>query len=53
MNNWVQLTKILANDGAAQDGFGNSVAIYGGAAAIGAKHDDEKSTNSGSAHIFT
>ena len=47
-----QLAKLLANDGAAGDSFGLSVAISGATAIVGAYRDDDKGTNSGSAYLF-
>ena len=55
-NQWTQQAKLTAGDGAANDLFGFSVAIAGGAtgelALIGAKWDDDAGTNSGSAYLF-
>ena len=48
-------TQILfASDGAASDNFGNSIAISGdgNVVLVGAQYDDDKGTDSGSAHIF-
>ncbi len=45
-------TKLVANDGAAYDGFGKSVAIAGGMIAIGAWDDDDNGPGSGSAYVF-
>ena len=47
-----QLFKLLANDGAARDYFGGSVAVSGNIAVIGAESDDDRGTSSGSAYIF-
>jgi len=47
-----QLHKLTASDGAASDEFGYSVAISGNYAIVGARNDDDKGTNSGSAYIF-
>ena len=44
--------KQLAADGAADDQFGYSVAINGVHAVVGAYHDDDNASNSGSAYIF-
>ncbi len=50
---WVQHAKLLPADGAAGDHFGNSVAIYGNTAVVGAPDDDiSGSANAGSAYIF-
>jgi len=47
-----QLFKLLAPDGIVQDYFGESVAISGTIAAIGAPYDDDNGANSGSVYIF-
>ncbi len=50
---WVQMAKLLANDGKAVDMFGYSVAISGDTALVGAVHgDDENISNIGSAYLF-
>ncbi len=49
---WTQAVKLLAEDGAAEDWFGESVSISGGAAIIGAYGHDDNGANSGSAYIF-
>ena len=54
--NPVQIAKLLANDGAAHDQFGISVAISDApgqeAAIVAAHHDDDNGKNSGSAYVF-
>lgn len=50
--NWTQQAKLLASDGAEQDGFGFSVSLSGDTALIGAWHDDDKASDSGSAYVF-
>jgi hypothetical protein len=47
-SSWVEETKLFASDGEEYDYFGNSVAIFGDTAVIGAHWDDGK----GSAYIF-
>ena len=47
-----QLFKLLANDGAAEDSFGVSVAISGTIAIVGAPRDDDNGDQSGSAYLF-
>ena len=47
-----QIAKLLANDGAANDWFGWSVAISGITAIVGAHFDDDDGTSSGSAYLF-
>ena len=50
---WTQVAKLTADDGAADDYFGSSVSIDGDTVVIGAKFDDDKGSNSGSAYVFT
>ncbi len=50
--NWKQQAKLIAGDGAAGDGFGNAVSIYGTTAVVGAPKDDDDGSNSGSAYVF-
>ena len=47
-----QVAKLLASDGTASDNFGNSVAISGHTAVIGAPRDDDLGSNSGAAYVF-
>ena len=47
-----QIAKLLANDGAAEDWFGRSVAISGATAIVGAYQDDDNGLSSGSAYLF-
>jgi len=47
-----QLFKLLPSDGAVNDFFGNSVAVSGNTAVIGALFDDDNGTDSGSAYAF-
>ncbi len=47
-----QLAKLLPDDGAEHDDFGISVAISGATAIVGAFHDDDNGSNSGSAYLF-
>jgi hypothetical protein len=48
----VQIAKLTASDGAAGDLFGQSVAISGTTAIVGARGDGDNGTNSGSAYLF-
>ncbi len=50
---WGQQDKLTADDGAADDAFGSSVAISGDTVIVGAHHDDDKGNSSGSAYVFT
>ncbi len=47
-----QIAKLLASDGAVGDFFGNSVAISGETAIVGAWFDDDNGDFSGSAYLF-
>ena len=47
-----QLFKLLADDGAADDNFGLSVAISGTTAIVGAWWHDDNGSDSGSAYLF-
>jgi len=51
-DNWGQVKKLTASDGAELDNFGLSVAIYGDTAIIGAPLDDIVSFEQGSAYVF-
>jgi hypothetical protein len=50
---WIEKQKLLASDSTALDEFGISVSISGNLAIVGARIDDDKGMNSGSAYIFT
>jgi hypothetical protein len=47
-----QILKLTAGDGAADDRFGESVAVSGTTAIIAARFDDDNGSNSGSAYLF-
>ena len=47
-----QIAKLTATDAAAGDWFGLSLAINGNTALLGAAHDDDDGSNSGSAYLF-
>jgi len=47
-----QLAKLTADDAAANDFFGISVAISGNTAIVGARSDDDAGSSSGSAYLF-
>ena len=50
---WIEKSKLLAFDGAAEDRFANSVAVAGDLALVGASGDDNKHGQSaGSAYLF-
>ena len=51
-NNWGQVAKLTASDGAASDEFGFSVAAAGVTIVIGVSYDDDNFSNSGSAYVF-
>ena len=48
----VQVTKLVAEDGADNDFFGFSTALSGDTAVIGALRDDDSGLDSGSVHVF-
>jgi len=47
-----QIKRIIAADGAVADGFGNSVSIDGNIAVVGAQLDDDNGDASGSVYIY-
>jgi len=47
-----ELRKLTASDGAAEDYFGEAVAISGNRAIVGAWYDDDAGEKSGSAYVF-
>lgn len=49
---WSQQAKLIASDGDDNDNFGNSVAIRGDTAVIGANRDEPKGIDSGSVYVF-
>jgi hypothetical protein len=49
---WVEVAKIAAADGAADDAFGGSVSVSGDVAMVGAQGDDDLGVDSGSAYVF-
>jgi hypothetical protein len=51
-SDWIQLTKLLASDGAMNDSFGRSVSIEGDYIIIGSFQDDDNGSNSGAAYIY-
>jgi len=52
-SSWTQQDKLTASDGAASDNFGNSVAISGDYALVGANGDNSGANlNQGSAYVF-
>jgi hypothetical protein len=50
---WVEQAKLTAADGVESDYFGESVAIEGNTAIVGAYGDGDKGNSSGSVYIFT
>ncbi len=49
---WSAQAKLTPDDGAADDEFGNSVAVSGKTVVIGAHYDNDNGDNSGSAYVF-
>ena len=52
VDNWGEVKKLTASDGAAGDIFGNAVALSGDTALVGARLDDDNGADSGSAYLF-
>ena len=52
IDGWEQVAKLVANDAAAGDLFGTSVALSAGTVLIGAEGDDDAGSDSGSAYVF-
>ncbi|MFC1968587.1 Ig-like domain-containing protein, partial [Chloroflexota bacterium] len=51
-DNWGEVQKLTASDGAAFDGFGYSVSVSGDTIVVGAGGDDDNGNGSGSAYVF-
>ena len=51
--NWRQQAKLIADDGAMGNAFGQSIVISGDTIIIGAPHDDDKGSDSGSVYVFS
>ena len=49
---WLEVAKLTASDGAADDLFGDSVSLSGDRALVGAYLDDDLGTSSGSAYVY-
>ncbi len=49
---WGQVVKLIADDGQGGDLFGCSVSINGDVVVVGARNDDAKGPDSGSAYVF-
>jgi hypothetical protein len=49
---WEERAKLLPADGAPNDRFGYSAALFRGTAVLGAIFDDDRGFNSGSAYVF-
>ena len=49
---WLEVDKLTASDGAADDWFGRSVSLSGDRALVGARYDDDLGEDSGSAYVF-
>ena len=49
---WLEVDKLTASDGAADDAFGISVSLSGDHALVGANGDDALGSASGSAYVF-
>ena len=51
-DNWGQVTKLTASDAQAGDAFGNSVAVSGDTAIVGAPLEDAEGSDVGAAYVF-
>jgi hypothetical protein len=51
-DDWVQLPKLAASDGALDDALGSSVALSADTALVGAPHNDEMGDDAGAAYVF-
>ncbi|MFC1971660.1 PKD domain-containing protein, partial [Chloroflexota bacterium] len=51
-SSWTQQAKLTASDNAAGDQFGQSVAVSGDSAVVGAFYDDDNGADSGSVYVF-
>jgi len=49
---WTQQQKLTSSDAAAGDIFGYSVSVSGNTVVVGARHNDDAGTDSGSAYMF-
>lgn len=52
INNWGEVTKLIASDPGAVDQFGFSVGVSGDTVIVGAVGNDDAGKNSGSAYVF-
>ena len=50
--NWIEAAKLTAGDAAAGDLFGIAVSLLGARALVGAYHDDDGGSDSGSAYVY-
>lgn len=50
---WTERQRLLATDAAAEESFGNAVALSGGTVVVGAPGSPARATTSGSAYVFT
>ncbi len=50
---WTQQAKLTADDGAANDWFGNAIAVQGDSVLVAAFNNDDFGTNSGSTYLFS
>ncbi|PJF38983.1 MAG: hypothetical protein CUN54_09690, partial [Phototrophicales bacterium] len=49
---WMQTTKLLAPDGESSDRFGRALAIDNDTLVIGARYDDDRGLDAGSAYVY-
>ena len=53
LEDWTEIQKLLASDGAEGDYFGDSISLDGDTVLVGATWDDDNGMDSGSAYVFT
>ncbi len=49
---WIQKTKVIPSDAAADDQFGQAVGVSGDFAIVGSPYDSDSGTHSGSAYVY-
>lgn len=52
-NSWIEEAKLIPNDGAENDHFGNAVSVFGNKVVIGASGDSDQGYLTGSAYVFS
>jgi hypothetical protein len=52
LSQWIEEAKLTASDAGIGDVFGSGLAVDGDVVVVGAPHDDDNGSNSGSAYVF-